>query len=165
MRVHLTKKKAEGLKAARVQAGKSQYELANELGWVRSKIKRLEKGEVQTIDESDLKALEQKLAAHPDVQEVKIFREGIGKARSSSKSEFFEEVAYLADREASPGGVNCAFFRVRMRKTMIVRELMGVELELEGRRGRIHGIEHVGADLLRAGTVIDIMLWAPGIAA
>jgi transcriptional regulator with XRE-family HTH domain len=48
-RIALTPKMANSLRDARIAKGMSQYQLAEQLGWVRSKIKRLEKHEVLTI--------------------------------------------------------------------------------------------------------------------
>jgi len=56
MRVPLTKKMVNTLQVARKGAGLSQYVLADRLGWKRSKIKRLEKGEVGTIEDADYRA-------------------------------------------------------------------------------------------------------------
>lgn len=164
MRVALTKKRADELKTARIRAGKSQYELANELGWVRSKVKRLEKGEVRTISEEDLKALERRLRSHPDVKEVRIPRGDGGERPGNAKAEEFFERVELLDRQASPGGRNCAFFRVRMKESMLVSALDRVEFTLLGYKGAVHGVENaVDQPVLRKGDVVVIMLWAPNI--
>ena len=168
MRVKLTKTKAEQLRVARARLGVSQYELADEFGWVRSKIKRLEKCEVQSIEKDDLERLEKRLGVKesggPRV-EVKV------KKTRSSKSgnvvplfdgrKTFESVQFLPGRT---NGNNCAFFRVKMARQVDVDTLMGTPLELAGYSGKVHGIENmVGQDPLRPGDVTVIMLWARNI--
>ena len=65
-RVPFTSKNASGLRKMRKQRGLTQYQLAEKLGWVRSKIKRLEKHEVSSIHEDDLVALANALKIKPD---------------------------------------------------------------------------------------------------
>jgi transcriptional regulator with XRE-family HTH domain len=56
-RVNFTKKDAHALCRMRKAREMTQYELAEALGWPRSKIKRLEKHEVKSIEENDLAAI------------------------------------------------------------------------------------------------------------
>lgn len=164
MRIKLTKDRATALLEARTQAGVSQYELADRLGWVRSKIKRLEKGEVQSIEEVDLELLEAEL----NVQESSKPREVVSKPRSSDnvvpmfkRGELFTRVQWVPRRVE---GQNQVFFRVKMKTQVDVDALLGTPLELMGYAGRVHGVENaVGQDPLRPGDSVVIMLWGPGI--
>lgn len=165
MRIKLEVKKALELADARGKSGLSQYELADELGWPRSKIKRIEKAEVQTIEEEDLKSLEEVL----DVKDLGRTRVEVTvkKKRGAEvvplfrRGELFERVQLLPARLT---GDNCAYFRVKMAKQVDVDSLMGTPLELAGYSGKVHGIENVGRqDQLRPGEVLVIMLWARNI--
>lgn len=175
MRIELTKKMAQQIYDARMDADISQYELANELGWVRSKIKRLEKGEVQSIEESDWDRLIEAL----DVKEYSP-RRGVTRSRrdnviplhtgvlpevgeaTTSQKKLFTRV-----KRISRGGVyrNQVFFRVTMKKELPVEDLLCQVLEIDGLLGAIHGVENrEDQDPLKAGDSVVIMLWGPGIA-
>jgi len=52
-RIHLTKDESENFLSLRLRQSLSQYTLATRTGLTRSKIKRIEKGEAQTISQSD----------------------------------------------------------------------------------------------------------------
>lgn len=56
-RVELSQNQAEDLRKLRLGAELSQYELAERANLTRSKIKRIEKGEVQTISQEDFATL------------------------------------------------------------------------------------------------------------
>lgn len=166
MRIKLEVKKALELADARGKSGLSQYELADELGWPRSKIKRIEKAEVQTIEEGDLKRLEEAL----DVKDlgrtrvevtIKKKKRGADVVPLFRRGELFERVQFMPARLT---GDNCAYFRVKMAKQVDVDSLMGTPLELAGYSGKVHGVENVGGqDQLRPGEVLVIMLWARNI--
>lgn len=166
MRVKLTKTKAEQLRVARARLGLSQYELADEFGWVRSKIKRLEKCEVQSIEKDDLERLEKRLGVKesngPRVEvKIKKARSSRGNVVSLFGGKTFESVQFLPGRT---NGNNCAFFRVKMARQVDVDSLMGTPLELAGYSGKVHGIENmIDQDPLRPGDVTVIMLWARNI--
>ena len=169
-RVKLTKKMAGAIRKARTQAKVSQYALADSLGWPRAKVKRLELGETKTIDEEDLKRLEQTL----NVQESSSKKADVPKKRSSSskpggkiismfKAEaLFNKVRYL--REKGVGG-NQVYFEVTMAKDMTADQLLGIrKVELLGVTGSINGVENTqDQNPLRAGDRVAIMLWGPGI--
>ena len=165
-RVNLTKSKAQELLRARERSGKSQYELASELAWVRSKIKRIERAEIANIDEEDLTALERVL----DVKESKKARVGkrpkvIKLFPGSTKVEgLFTKVVRQHHRQ-KPHFENQVFFLVTVRSTWHPDNLLGLEVELEGLQGTIHGVEHRGDQVpIRAGERVPIMLWGEGIA-
>jgi transcriptional regulator with XRE-family HTH domain len=164
-RVTLTKKKAQELFRAREATGKSQYEVAEELGWVRSKIKRLEKAEVKTILEEDLQTLEEYLG----VQESSSKEGAPVKKRSSRKvismfkaEDLFSNVLHLPERTT---GKNLQFFEVTMAKTMSAEDLHRVrEIELLGVMGSINGVENSQSQVpIPAGDRVVIMLWGAGI--
>lgn len=61
-RVKLPKHIANDIRKLRERSGLTQYELADQAGLTRSKIKRIEKGEVSTIVQKELDAIMQILA-------------------------------------------------------------------------------------------------------
>jgi transcriptional regulator with XRE-family HTH domain len=64
-RVKLTARQAKDLRAARVTAGLSQYELADVTGLTRPKIKRIEKREIQSVSTGDLDKILSALSRKP----------------------------------------------------------------------------------------------------
>ena len=64
-RVPLTAKLSKKMRDLRTAAGLSQYELADRTGLTRPKIKRIEKREITTVSEDDLRALEREFGASP----------------------------------------------------------------------------------------------------
>ena len=169
-RIKLTKNKAQELLRARERAGKSQYEVADSLGWVRSKIKRIEKAEIQSIDEDDLKQLEQflsvKESSSKKAESATKSSEKGGKLLTMFKSDkLFTKVRHLMDRHQART-LNQVFFEVTMGKAMSAEELLNVrKVELLGVVGSINGVENTqDQDPLRPGDRVVIMLWGPGIA-
>jgi len=168
-RVALTKKMAEELLHARERASKSQYEIADELGWVRSKIKRIEKAEIKTIDEADLKQLAQLLG----VKDLSTKRLSSKKRSTSSGAKvislfkvkgLFTKVRHLPLRSLA-GGKNVLFFEVTMAKDMTAEQLLEVrKVDLLGVTGSINGVENTqDQNPIRAGDRVSIMLWGMGI--
>ena len=62
-RVPLTAKLSKKMRDLRTAAGLSQYELADRTGLTRPKIKRIEKREITTVSEDDLRALEKEFGS------------------------------------------------------------------------------------------------------
>lgn len=140
-RIPLTKALASQLLKKRRDAGVSQYELADQLGWVRSKIKRIEKAEVASIETQDLSQLERALG---NVQG--------GAAVSVSRAK--PVIAHLAGKIGNSTGCfsdpkpvqrrmfkNLKFFQVSMTKQVQPGSLLGSRIELQGVRGRVQGVE------------------------
>jgi len=183
-RVKLTKKMAETIRKTRAAVNVSQYELADALGWVRSKIKRLEKAEVATIGVEDLMMLENVFQLQWDqkvdfnVQESSsnkaVPAKGSSKKtvlsptekKSSSKTKMgalFSSVRHLPERKLGLKSSQ-VFFEVTVVKTMTAEELLGVRrIELLGVEGSINGVENTQNQIpIRAGDRVVIMLWSPG---
>ena len=172
-RIKLTKNKAQELLRAREGSGKSQYEVADALGWVRSKIKRIEKAEISTIDEDDLVQLERFL----NVQESSSKKAPAKKTPVTSSEKgaqiismfkpdkLFSKVRHLLDRHTEKTR-NQVFFEVTMAQQMSAEELLNVrKVELLGVTGSINGVENTQDQTpLRAGDRVVIMLWGSGIA-
>lgn len=156
-RIPLTKKLTQELLRSRKDLGFSQYELANKLGWVRSKIKRIEKAEVSTVDEGDLKALDDVLGT-TSVQ-------GAAPKKRISKVPFSKVPFSKAVRKRKNSRYkNQAFFTVTLREDRVPEELIGLEFECDGIRGPIHGVESTQTQkLIRAGERILVMLWKEGV--
>jgi len=152
MRIKLKVQQALELARARKKKGLSQYELAEQLGWPRSKIKRIEKAEVQSIEEEDLKTLRKKL----NVKESATKRAS-SKKRSSRKKE-------KSDRSKGPRTDNQRLFLVKMLQGMKPEELIGEPMRAGGVSGHIHGVENTkDQDPLKAGDEVVLMMWGPGI--
>lgn len=171
-RVKLKVQKALELAEARKRKGLSQYELADQLKWPRSKIKRIEKAEVLTIEEKDLKKLCKRLGVKvPSNVLEPAQKKALSKKRSSRKSNvvsmfkeegLFTNVFHLVDRT---GWKNQVFFEVTMAKEMKAEELLRVgSIELLGVTGSINGVENtIDQNPLRYGDRVVIMLWGSGI--
>lgn len=160
MRTKLTKAKAQQLLQAREMARISQYELAKKLGWVRSKIKRLEKGEVQSIEEEDLKRLEEVLGLSNSDNVIVL-------EPLKSRGVFKEGLPFdvVKKEERHVGGDNQVFFRVRMTTKMKPADLLRRTVEIHGYEGAIHGVESLKSQgSLKIGDEVLIMLWGRGIA-
>lgn len=172
-RVKLTKKKAAEFVAARTKRELSQYELADKLGWPRAKVKRIEKGEVATIDEIDLRQLCRALGVQEpsNVKEPKTKRAGSKKRSKAERKKvvsifeegrLFTKVYHLVERN---GQSNQVYFEVTMAKEISPDALCRVRsVELLGVTGSINGVENsVAQDPIPAGDRVVIMLWGPGI--
>jgi transcriptional regulator with XRE-family HTH domain len=159
MRVELTKSRAASLLAGREALGMSQYALADALGWPRAKIKRLERGETVTIQESDLLALEAMFAGGRPVPQK---APKVPRKKWGSTDKLFTRVKRLPRQR---GSENTVFFRVRMKVEIHPDQLSGRHLDLEGVKGCVHGVAHTKRQVpLRVGDEVVIMLWGPGIA-
>jgi hypothetical protein len=150
----------------------SQYALAGALGWPRAKIKRLERGETVSIQQSDLDALEamfaggasaQKKAPRKSAPEKKAApRPKTSRRKLARPEELFTSVKRLPRPR---GAENIVFFRVKMKVEKDPEALFGLNLELDGTQGRINGVAHTKKQIpLRVGDQVDIMLWGLGIA-
>lgn len=138
----------------------SQYELAAKLGWVRSKIKRLEKGEVASIDEEDLEAIEKELGISSSDNVIVLEPK---KPRGARKIGL--PFSVLQKEERAVAGTNQVFFLVRMKTTMRAEDLLTRNVKLLGYEGAIHGVENSrDQEPLKPGDEFVIMLWGRGIA-
>ena len=156
-RTELTKKLARQLKSARNVKGLSQYELADALGWPRSKIKRIEKAEVQTIGVKDLKELRAVLfAAGVKKNELDVKEPVKTSAKKVKLPRLFRTIERL-DRKM---GDHLIFFRVEMAVVAKPEELLEGIVMHKGVKGAIHGVENtVEQDPLKPGHVLDIAVW------
>lgn len=132
-RIPLTKALASQLLKKRRDAGVSQYELADQLGWVRSKIKRIEKAEVASIETQDLSQLERALGNVKDM--VPSPTRAPGKIGNSTGC--FSDPKPVQRRMFK----NLKFFQVSMTKQVQPGSLLGSRIELQGVRGRVQGVE------------------------
>lgn len=182
MRIDLNLTEAANIKKARMAKGFSQYQLAEQLGWVRSKVKRIEKFEVSTIERADLESLWRVLDGSfvkgcktEEVQQELSFC-----AASKSSSDMGEEPERKICRPVREGvaedlftnvyfvprrmGVNQAFFKVTMKKGMKPDQLLRTKVAILGYEGVVHGVENdTMQDPLRAGDQVILMLWGEGI--
>lgn len=165
-RVELTESMATRLMEARELAGLSQYHLADDLGWVRSKIKRIERAEVQTVGEEDLRRITKKLnvdftkkAAAPKRRASP----GPEPKKKAAAAPFkVEEVFSRVTQKRSE--TNLVYFQVTMRKEMDPMDLIGRDTKLGGVKGRINGVEHTKEqNPLKRGDRVVIMLFGMGI--
>jgi transcriptional regulator with XRE-family HTH domain len=148
-RTPLTQKLARKLKAARNVKGLSQYELADELNWPRSKIKRIEKAEVKTVDVEDLTKLE-------GVLFVKSVKEPVKTGSKPVKTGMFRSSTKL-DRTMGP---HLKFVRVEMAVVARPGELLGERVMFGDIQGAIHGVENSAEqDPLKPGHVLDLAIW------
>ena len=151
-RVQLTRSMATQLLKKRQAAGMSQYELADQLGWVRSKIKRIEKAEVSSIDAQDLTQLERVLDRVKD--------------RVPSPTAVPGKIGNSTGCFSNPKPVkrrmfkNLKFFEVSMTKQVQPGSLLGSRIELGGVRGHINGVEATQDQYpLREGDQVVIAIW------
>jgi len=134
-RTTLTKNLALEIMKSRKSQGLSQYELADKLGWVRSKIKRLEKGEVLSIAEEDLAALARTLR----------WGRGISSSAPTASSKTVKSANASSFKLLGPVSrvrTKLKYFRVEFLHPVKVRELLGLQVAFPTARGAIHGIEH-----------------------
>jgi transcriptional regulator with XRE-family HTH domain len=177
VRKKLTERQTGILLRARTRAGMSQYALADVLGWPRSKVKRLEKGEVKTISLEDLRAWKGATSRSPNVQELapqggvlarkKRSSEGGGGARKKRSSHVGNIVNWfeLVKKESRRSGKNQRFFRVVLKQQLNPEQLLGRVATLHGVTGIIHGVENDRTQVpIKAGDQVVIMLWGEGIA-
>jgi len=141
-RIPLTKAMAAELLKARKAAGISQYALADELGWVRSKVKRLELGEVESIAKKDydalmglLKGVTPKNGARKAPETVAAPRKPRRKAVQGSQ--LFDSVNPITNRRSK-----LKFFRVRLARDTMLEDLLSQMIALKDVRGTINGVEH-----------------------
>lgn len=151
-RVPFTRKHARAVRRGREARGATQYELAEELGWPRSKIKRLEKHEVVSIVREDLAAL----TAALDVG-------GADGERGAPKiDEVPNAVAIDVGREDTTREIpNVRFFEVVFREETSSAALRGAELRHDGVTYRVHGVEHETANggVFVPGDQAVLLLW------
>jgi transcriptional regulator with XRE-family HTH domain len=137
-RIPLTRVMAEGLLKARKAAGLSQYTLAEKLGWVRSKIKRLELGEVESILKKDYKTLMDLLEGRAPSNGVKPRKKAAASRKKAVQaSRLFDIVDPIKNRRS-----RLRFFRVRLAREMSVDDLISQTVALKDVRGTINGVEH-----------------------
>lgn len=143
MRTPLTKAKAQQLLSARTRSGLSQYELAAKLGWVRSKIKRIERAEVSSIVADDLRRLESAIGLDP-----------------TPSAEENEDVVVLLG-EVRPATPHQMFVRARVMVSTPPHELLGYQVHEAGHTRAVHGVEHATTqDPLKPGDEVVLMLWS-----
>lgn len=146
-RVPLTKKLANTLRRARVETGMSQYELATKLGWVRSKIKRIEKAEVISIPASDLEALQQKLLngaseeGYEDAPEATPV-EKAPKPKPKPSTWWRADGWFQSVKHQKRSASQLDYFEVDLKKPMSVKELQNACLSINGVKGRVIGVEY-----------------------
>jgi len=153
MRIEWTQSMARGLRESRAQSELSQYELADQTGLTRPKVKRLEKHEIASVLREDVEKLEGVLG--PLL---------VTKATKATKGARKLPMALVGEEPEK--GRNVRRYLVKFLEDITITQLWkSVDLvDLgKGRRGRLCGVEcSTGQAVYRKGDKTVLALWNDG---